>query len=86
MKIKRLEINSFGKLKNVNISIDERVTVITGKNEAGKSTIASFIKYMLYGFTSSRNANLSENDKKKYRCSKNFTVFKWRVCVKCIFV
>lgn len=66
MKIKRLEINSFGKLKNVNISLDERVTVITGKNEAGKSTIASFIKYMLYGFTSSRNANLSENDKKKY--------------------
>lgn len=66
MKIKRLEINSFGKLKNVNINLDERVTVITGKNEAGKSTIASFIKYMLYGFTSSRNASLSENDKKKY--------------------
>ncbi len=66
MKIKRLEINSFGKLKNVNISLDDRVTVIKGKNEAGKSTIASFIKYMLYGFTSSRNASLSQNDKKKF--------------------
>ncbi len=66
MKINKLVISSFGKLKDIGISLDERVTVITGKNEAGKSSIAAFIKYMLYGFTGSRSRDLSENEKLKY--------------------
>ena len=66
MKINKLVIDSFGKLEDVSIGLDERVTVITGKNEAGKSSIATFIKYMLYGFSSSRSGDLTENSKKKY--------------------
>ncbi len=66
MRIKHLKINSFGKLSNVGITLDDKVTVITGKNEAGKSTVSSFIKYMLYGFENTKKQNLSENDKKKY--------------------
>lgn len=66
MRIQKLIVGDFGKLSDVSISLDERVTVITGKNEAGKSSIASFIKYVLYGFSGSRSSNLSENGKKKY--------------------
>ncbi len=66
MKINKLVISSFGKLKDIGITLDERVTVVTGKNEAGKSSIASFIKYMLYGFSGSRSKDLSENEKLKY--------------------
>ena len=66
MRIKNLNIASFGKLCDVSIGLDDRITVISGKNEAGKSSIATFIKYMLYGFDSSKKAEISENQKKKY--------------------
>ena len=48
MRIKNLNITSFGKLEDVSIGLDDKITVISGKNEAGKSSIATFIKYMLY--------------------------------------
>ncbi len=66
MRIKNLEIGDFGKLRDINIALDEKITVISGKNEAGKSSIASYIKYMLYGFSTSRSSDVSENAKKKY--------------------
>ena len=66
MRIKNLKIDSFGKLNDVNIALDEKITVISGKNEAGKSSVATFIKYMLYGFDSSKKQDISENQKKKY--------------------
>ncbi len=50
MKIKSCEIKSFGKLKDKTISLDDRITVIRGNNESGKSTLSSFIKYVLYGY------------------------------------
>jgi len=65
MKIKEEIINKFGKLKDVDISLDDRITVIKGKNEAGKSTISGFIRYMLYGFAG-RSTSLSDNTKKKF--------------------
>lgn len=66
MRIKNLGIDSFGKLENVDISLDEKITVVYGKNEAGKSSIASFVKYMLYGFDSVKKQDVFENMKKKY--------------------
>lgn len=66
MRIKNLKIDSFGKIEDVSISLDDRITVISGKNEAGKSSIATFTKYMLYGFDSSKKSDVSENQKKKY--------------------
>ncbi len=65
MKIKQLRINKFGKLKDVDVSLDERITVIKGENEAGKSTVSGFIRYMLYGFAG-RSTSLSDNTKKKF--------------------
>ncbi len=65
MKIKQLRINKFGKLKDVDISLDDRITVIKGENEAGKSTVSGFIRYMLYGFAG-RSTSLSDNTKKRF--------------------
>ncbi len=66
MRIKNLNIDSFGKLNSVGIGFDDKITVISGKNEAGKSSIANYIRYMLYGFDASKKADVSENYKKKY--------------------
>ena len=38
MRIKNLNITSFGKLEDVSIGLDDKITVISGKNEAGKSS------------------------------------------------
>ena len=48
MRIKNLNIDSFGKLDSVSIGLDDKITVISGKNEAGKSSIATFIKWKVY--------------------------------------
>ena len=49
MKIKELNIIEFGGLKDRKISFGDGMNIISGANEAGKSTIMLFIKYMLYG-------------------------------------
>lgn len=55
MIIKQINIKSFGQLNNMTLDFSSGVNVIEGQNEAGKSTIAGFIKYMLYGFDTKEN-------------------------------
>ncbi len=50
MIIEKIDIKSFGRLTDLTMSFSDGVNVIEGENESGKSTIAAFIKYMLYGF------------------------------------
>ncbi len=66
MRIKKINIGSFGKFENTEYEFCDGINIIKGKNEAGKSTVCSFIKYMLYGFTSGRSSSVADNDKKKY--------------------
>ncbi len=67
MKIKRIEIASFGKFKDFSIDFSHGFNLIFGKNEDGKSTLMAFIALMLYGNagTSSRT-DISSNLRKKY--------------------
>ncbi len=51
MRIDKLHIISYGKLRDMQITFGNGLNIILGKNEAGKSTIMAFIKAMLYGFT-----------------------------------
>lgn len=51
MLIESISIAHFGKLHNLEFDFNEGLNVIEGKNESGKSTIAGFIRYMLYGFS-----------------------------------
>ena len=49
MVIHEINITEFGGLKDLSLSLGEGMNLICGGNEAGKSTVMLFIKYMLYG-------------------------------------
>ena len=75
--IKRVEITSFGKLRDLSLSFEnpaeegkepngEGIHLLEAPNESGKSTLASFVKFCLYGFANSRSQSISENEKKLF--------------------
>lgn len=65
MKINNLKINGYGNIQNKQINLNEKINIIYGKNESGKSTIFKFIINMLYG--SSKNKKGQEvSDYEKY--------------------
>lgn len=66
MKIEKLKINSYGKLKNSEINLNDGINVIYGKNEAGKSTLLKFIQNMFYG-TSKNKKGKSFSDYDLYK-------------------
>ncbi len=53
MIIEKISIKSFGMLTDLTLEFSHSINIIEGRNEAGKSTLAAFIKYMLYGFDNS---------------------------------
>lgn len=64
MKIKKLQINNFGKLKNKEINLESGINVIYGENESGKSTLLDFIISMFYGINKNKNGKeISNYDK-----------------------
>ena len=66
MKINKLQINSYGKIKNKEIDFNERINIIHGKNESGKSTILKFITNSLYGISKNKNGR-EYSDFEKYK-------------------
>lgn len=74
MKIKELNINGFGKLKNKNIKFDEGINVIIGENESGKSTLLKFITSSLYGVSKNkRGKSISDYEKYKPWDTENYS-------------
>lgn len=79
-RIDRIEIVSFGKLQNRVIEPKDGLNVLSAPNESGKSTLAAFLRFVLYGFTDGRKKELFENDKKLYtpwdtpKCEGSVTV------------
>lgn len=65
MKINKINIISFGGLKNYSIDFSEGFNCIYGENENGKTTILSFIKMMFYG-NERGSSQISKNIRKKY--------------------
>ena len=65
MIIQKINIKSFGMLSDMTLEFSDSINVIEGQNEAGKSTIAAFIKYMLYGFDNSDGTD-ALSERKKY--------------------
>lgn len=55
MKINRLKINTYGKLKEKEIEFGNNINIIYGKNEAGKSTLLNFITNCFYGISKNKN-------------------------------
>jgi len=64
VKIKKMTA-TFGALENATLVPGDGLTVISGPNEAGKSTWAAFLKVMLYGL------DTRERDKVGYLAEKN---------------
>ena len=64
MIIEKIEIESFGAIKNLTLDLKNELNIIQGSNESGKSSIADFIKFMLYGLNGkSIDGHLSERKK-----------------------
>ena len=51
MIIENINIINFGKLSDLHLDFSDGISIIEGKNESGKSTICSFIKFMFYGLS-----------------------------------
>ena len=66
MKIKQLKINSFGKLKDKEITLKDNINILFGKNEAGKSTIIKYIVNSIYGISKNKKGK-EYSDFEKYQ-------------------
>ena len=61
MKINKLKINSYGKLKEKEIDLKPGINIVYGKNEAGKSTLLNFIVDSVYGISKNKNGKEYSN-------------------------
>ena len=74
MKINKIKINSFGKLRNKEIEFKNGINILYGENESGKSTIMNFIKNTLYGISKIKKEkkfqimiNINHGEKKNFQ-------------------
>ena len=65
MKIEKIHIDSFMGKKDFTLEFSSGINIIRGDNESGKSTVAEFIKFMLYG-ASSRQSGGEMSERVKY--------------------
>lgn len=61
MILKELRLSHFGKFQEKNVSLKPGLNLVYGKNEAGKSTMHSFIRGMLFGIERQRG-RVSKDD------------------------
>ena len=73
MKIDDFKINNYGKIENSEVFLQNGINLIKGYNEAGKSTILSFLNSMLYGIDKTKKGNISEYNKYLPWLSTNFS-------------
>lgn len=64
MRIVRIEIEEFGKLKGLCLEPAAGLTLIEGENESGKSTLLAFLRFAFYGFPRRGGADGEERDKR----------------------
>ena len=55
MRIDKLKINGFGKIKDKELEFSNGINLVFGENEAGKSSLLKFITSMLYGVSKNKN-------------------------------
>ncbi len=66
MKLLHIHVENFGKLQNFEYMFEDGLNVLHQPNGWGKSTLAVFIKAMLYGLPATTKRSLDENERKKY--------------------
>lgn len=65
MYIEKISIASFGSISERTYELTDGVNIVCGENESGKSTIAAFIKFVLYGM-SGKTQDESMTEKSRY--------------------
>lgn len=66
MKLIECYIDNFGKLSSVSFRFSSGLNAFCEENGYGKTTLAAFIKAMLYGLEDTKKAKLDDNDRRKY--------------------
>ena len=81
MRILDLHIDGFGKFHDLSVSFDKDLNVVYGKNEAGKSTLHTFIRCMLFGLERGRGRAARADLYSKYEPWQNKAVYGGRMLV-----
>lgn len=66
MKLISMHVDNFGGLRNYDYVFEEGLNVVLHDNGWGKTTMAAFLKAMLYGYDNKRSKNITENERKRY--------------------
>ncbi len=77
MRLIECHIDNFGIISDQDISFDKGSNVFLEDNAWGKSTLASFIKVMFYGFDNERKRSEIENERKRYNPWQKGTYGGW---------
>ena len=78
MKIQKLKINGFGNLVDKEIRLNDKINIIHGSNESGKSTLLKFIINMLYGASKNKKGrDISDFEKYKPWETENYSGKLW---------
>ena len=64
MRLLRIEIEQFGKLRDLTLEPERGITLIEGENESGKSTVLAFLRFAFYGFPRKNGQDGEERDKR----------------------
>lgn len=75
MRIKTITIYGYGKLENVTYNLDADLQVFYGENEAGKSTIMSFIHSILFGFPLKIQTELRYEPRMQHKYGGKLTIW-----------
>ena len=66
MKLIRMHVDNFGCLHDYDYEFGEGVNILLQDNGWGKTTMADFLKAMLYGFDTRRSKDITENARRRY--------------------
>lgn len=67
MRLLGCHIDNFGAFHNYDLTFNDGLNVIMQANGWGKTTLAAFMKAMLYGFDGKRVRKVAENERLRYR-------------------
>ena len=66
MKLLHMHVDNFGGLHDYDYDFEDGLNIILEDNGWGKTTMAVFLKAMLYGFESGLSRDIKENERKRY--------------------